>query len=134
MFNTWNHEPATVLYEDLLLPEKNWTEAEALPHLKLIYYKISVNWKSTLWIEFGWYTCEIKKTCFGLPKDFKGFSLCLEITEKVSFNIASEASYVYILRGQKFNKNTKNGPFWRVFCAEQKLVENAKIEQKFKNV
>ena len=26
---------------------------------------------------------------------------CLKITEKVSFNIASEASYVYILRGQK---------------------------------
>ena len=26
---------------------------------------------------------------------------CLKITEKVSFNIASEASYVYILNGQK---------------------------------
>ena len=31
-------------------------------------------------------------------------SRCLKITEKVSFNIASEASYVYILSGQKFNK------------------------------
>ena len=30
---------------------------------------------------------------------------CLKITEKVSFNIASEASYVYILSGQKFIKN-----------------------------
>ena len=40
---------------------------------------------------------------------------CLKITEKVSFNIASEASYVYILRGQKFIKNAKNGPIWRVF-------------------
>ena len=40
---------------------------------------------------------------------------CLKITEKVSFNIASEASYVYILSGQKFIKNAKNGPFWRVF-------------------
>ena len=29
---------------------------------------------------------------------------CLKITEKVSFNIASEASYVYILSGQKFIK------------------------------
>ena len=28
-------------------------------------------------------------------------SRCLKITEKVSFNIASEASYVYILSGQK---------------------------------
>ena len=40
---------------------------------------------------------------------------CLKITEKVSFNIASEASYVYILNGQKLIKNAKNGPFWRVF-------------------
>ena len=34
---------------------------------------------------------------------------CLKITEKVSFNIASEASYVYILNGQKFIKYAKNG-------------------------
>ena len=34
---------------------------------------------------------------------------CLKITEKVSFNIASEASYVYDLSGQKFIKNAKNG-------------------------
>ena len=34
---------------------------------------------------------------------------------KVSFyNVASEASYVYILSGQKFIKNAKNGQFWRV--------------------
>ena len=44
----------------------------------------------------------------------KTFSRCLKITEKVSFNIASEASYVYILSGQKFIKNAKNGQFWRV--------------------
>ena len=37
------------------------------------------------------------------------FSQCLKITEKVAFNIASEASYVFIL-------------------SEQKLVENAKIQ------
>ena len=41
-------------------------------------------------------------------------SRCLKITEKVSFNIASEASYVYILSGQKFITNAKNGPFWQV--------------------
>ena len=40
---------------------------------------------------------------------------CLKITEKVSFNIASEASYVYILSVQKLVQNAKNGPFWRVF-------------------
>ena len=42
-------------------------------------------------------------------------SRCLKITEKVSFNNASDASYVYILSGQKLIKNVKNGPFWRVF-------------------
>ena len=40
---------------------------------------------------------------------------CLKITEKISFNIASEASYVYIFSGQKLIKNAKNGPNWRVF-------------------
>ena len=41
----------------------------------------------------------------------------VKITEKVSFHIASEASYVYILsgHGQKVTKNAKNGPFWRLF-------------------
>ena len=64
-----------------------------------------------------------------------------------SFSIASEASYVYILSGQKFIKNAKKGPFWRVFekpeaCGQtvlpdrlvligQKLVEYAK-KKKFK--
>ena len=32
----------------------------------------------------------------------------------VCSNIASEASYIYILSGQKFIKNAKNGQFWRV--------------------
>ena len=40
---------------------------------------------------------------------------CLKITEKVSFNSVSEASYVYILSGQKLNKNAKNGPFYARF-------------------
>ena len=47
--------------------------------------------------------------------DISTQSRCLKITEKVSFNIASEASYVYILSGQKCIKNAKNGPFSRVF-------------------
>ena len=37
--------------------------------------------------------------------------------------IASEASYVYILSGQKFIKYAKKGPFWRVF-------ENLKVAVK----
>jgi len=48
---------------------------------------------------------------------------CLKIPKKVSFNIASEASYLYILSGQKLVKNAKNSPFWRVF-------ENLKLEVK----
>ena len=40
---------------------------------------------------------------------------CLKITQKVAFNIASEASYIYILSGQKFIKKAKNGQFWRGF-------------------
>ncbi len=81
-----------------------------------------------------------------MHKSFKNSttSRCLKITEKVSFNIASEASYVYILSGQKLIKNAKNGPFWRSFekpeaCGQtvlpdrsvligQKLVEKAKIQ------
>ena len=66
--------------------------------------------------------------------------------KKVTFNIASEASYVYIFSGQKLIKNAKNGPFWRVFETwslrsnsvtrqvnfnRTKLMKNAKI-QKFK--
>ena len=59
-------------------------------------------------------------------------SQCLQITEKVSFNIASEASCVYILSGQKFIKNAKNGPIWRVVeylkilvkqCYQKGLIE-----------
>ena len=68
---------------------------------------------------------------------------CLKITEKVSFNIASEANYV--LTRQKFSKNAKNwsilASFWkpeacgqtvlpdRSILIGQKLVENAKIEK-----
>ena len=68
----------------------------------------------------------------------------VKIAEKVSLqNIASEASYVYILNGQqKFIKNDKNGQFGEFLktkaCSQpvlpdrsiligQKLVENAQI-------
>ena len=40
---------------------------------------------------------------------------CLKITEKVSFNIASKASYVYILSGQKLIKNAKMDHFGEFF-------------------
>ena len=47
----------------------------------------------------------------------------LKITEKVAFNIASEASFVYILSGQKFIKNAKNGQFGPI-------LENLKLAVK----
>ena len=60
----------------------------------------------------------ILKLCMHNPhlkSEISNKSQCLKITEKVAFNIASEARYVYMLSGHKFNKNAKNGPFWRVF-------------------
>ena len=67
---------------------------------------------------------------------------CLKITQKVAFDIASEASYVYILNRKKFIKNAKNGQFgmfWQTeatiltvlpdkpILIEQKSIESAKI-------
>ena len=63
------------------------------------------------WFGFGHFNAWGKIRIFERNPD----PLCLKIREKVSFNIASEASYVYILNGQKLIKNAKNGPFWRVF-------------------
>ena len=36
---------------------------------------------------------------------------CLKIVQKVALDIASEASYIYILSGQKSIKNAKYGQF-----------------------
>ena len=75
----------------------------------------------------------------------RGTSQCLKIREKVSFRIASEASYVYIFSGQKFIKNAKSSQFcefWKTeACGQivlpdwsiligQKLVENAKFQMR----
>ena len=54
----------------------------------------------------------------GSKKKIKNNAQCLKIAEKVSFNIASEASYVYILSGQKLIKNAKNVQFVRVLFAQ----------------
>ena len=52
---------------------------------------------------------------------------CLKITEKVSFNTASEASYVYIFSGQKCQKTLLAD---RSLLVGQKSEENAKMEKK----
>ena len=39
--------------------------------------------------------------------------------------VSCEANYIYILSGQKFIENAKNGPFWRVVeSLKQKLEGN----------
>ena len=73
---------------------------------------------------------------------------CLKITEKVSFNIASNASYVYILSGQKLIEKCQKwstlASFWKSKACGQTVLpdrsilygrklmenlENAKIEK-----
>ena len=49
---------------------------------------------------------------------------CLKITEKVSFNIASEASYDYILCGQKFIENAKK---WSI-CGQTVLPDRLDLK------
>ena len=51
---------------------------------------------------------------------------CFKIVQKVAFNIASEASYVYILSGQELTKHAKNGhfcaTFWKPFACGQTVL------------
>ena len=50
---------------------------------------------------------------------------CLKITDKVSFNIAIEASYVYILSGQKLLKNAQKWSILASFCKPVACGETA---------
>ena len=54
---------------------------------------------------------------------------CFKIIEKVSFNIASEASYIYILKEQKFIKITKNvhflASFWKPEACGQTVLPDS---------
>ena len=53
----------------------------------------------------GFLAQEIDGLVIVLPLLLSTATQCLKITEKVSFNIASEANYVCILSGQKLIKN-----------------------------
>ena len=75
---------------------------------RVLYAEASYSWCFS-------YVTEILRLLFSNWLCTFSVSRCLKITEKVSFNIGSEASYVYILSGQKFIKDAKNCPFWRVF-------------------
>ena len=75
-------------------------------------------------------------TSFFHPLVFSPFTMpfhtqCLKNTEKVAFNIASEASYVYILIGQKLIKNTKNGQPVLPVLPDKSLLIGQKICGKF---
>ena len=62
-----------------------------------------------------WYPYSSVNVFFSIFLCIVAVARCLKITGKVSFNIASEASYIYSLSGQKLIKNAKNGLFWRFF-------------------
>ena len=74
------------------------------------------------------------KTWWYLPR-------CLKIKEKVSFYIAIEASYVYILSGQKFKKMPKMVPFGKFLkpklavkqCCQTGQFYRTKIDEKCQN-
>ena len=48
--------------------------------------------------------------------------------QKVSFDIASEASYVYILSGQKFIKNAKNGQLVNLKLAVKQCYQTGQFK------
>ena len=49
--------------------------------------------------------------------------------KKVAFNIATEASYVYIWSGQKLIKNAKNGPIWMPKACIQTVLPDSVTRQ-----
>ena len=59
-------------------------------------------------------------------------SRCLKIIEKVLFNIASDASYVYIPSGQKILKNAKVADFptmWHFFISTEKWLRKTTVQE-----
>ena len=61
------------------------------------------------------YPPKVLEACMYVGFSTKQNAQCLKAMEKVAFNIASEANYVYILCEQKFTKNAKNGQFGDFF-------------------
>ena len=86
------------------LSENKWEEEEC--HCCVLFLFLRVLY---------WLMCKVSTSLCSIHNQFLTDARCLKITKKVSFNIASEASYVYILSGQKLIENAKNVPFWRVF-------------------
>ena len=59
-------------------------------------------------------------------------SQCLQITEKVTFNIASEASYIYILNRQKLSKMLNLVNTWESEACGRTVLPDKTKWQKFK--
>ena len=90
----WSRQTNSTSNQSMVAPQEFWLLITSL--LSLLFFLV-------VWI-FVLVACKL------LIKILQ--AQCLKITEKVSFNIAREASYVYILSGQKF---IKNGPFLATF-------------------
>ena len=129
-----------------------WNFAES----RLLFYSRATNKIALNWIRFSFHSHKRFSWSFKSKIYLASFchwsynylagSRCLKLAEKVSFNIASEASYFYISSGQKLIKNAKKLSFLTSFwkpepCSQtvlpdrsvligQKLVENPKIQMR----
>ena len=97
-----------------------------LPNLLLCFLPLCV---STAVLKFYSYTCrnfyelgigaEMQLHCKlfdpSIRRPWNQWHGVWKSQKKYHSTFASEASYVYILIGQKLIKNAKNGPFWRGF-------------------
>ena len=114
LFSFWN-----CTYFGLLFP----ISFVSMTQNYIALYRISLSLQFCVGSRFFVYNALLNK---GIPahwhifldqsvKQFRESAQCLKIAQKVAFNMASVASYVYIFSGQKFSKNIKNGSFWRLF-------------------
>ena len=104
----------TLIDQYVNIPNKPAFDCFCLPFWKLIYlfhthivfaFQLSFqneSWKINKLNETGVRAIATNLLHFGLPTFVRN-------TEKVAYNITSEASFVYILSGQKFIKNAKTG-------------------------
>ena len=84
------------------------TEAPVMKSFHSSKSPFTLLWSSTIYLNLSRHSLNPHQPQLNLKAQ------CLKITEKVSFNIASEASYVYILSEQKFIKNAKNRQFGKL--------------------
>ena len=62
-------------------------------------------------------------------ENYSKIARCLKITEKVAFNTTSEASYVYVLSGQKWIKKAKKMVHFGEFLKTWSLQSNSVTRQ-----